>query len=262
MGASFLHLFFWGFWKTAFLHSSFLTPVIPTRWCSLRTQVPAEPRNFKRGLLNTLYLFHKATGPYLPAAEAKKRKRNRKWNGTPCLVSGTSGSVLLLNKQHPFRGVVCALCVGNKIIIFKCCCSLVTHLNTASQPDHRPPGEFPPNLLPTNQPTNQPLNYFFFYRCCTNVHLSKAVGAGWRICVEMFSCCVVDSGRCCFWGISWHLHSIAIDHGSGNACKCRVQSWPGGPSCGWAALGELLKHFCGVTAAEWTGYNGLFVEEL
>lgn len=40
----------------------------------------------------------------------KKRKRNRKWNGTLHLVSGTSGLVLLLNNQHPFRGVVCALC--------------------------------------------------------------------------------------------------------------------------------------------------------
>lgn len=103
----------------------------------------------KRRLLNTLYLFHKATVPYLPAAEAKKRKRNRKWNGTPHLVSGTSGSVLLLNNQHPFRGVLCALCVGNKIIIFKCCSSLITDLNAASRLDHRTSGEFPLNLLPT-----------------------------------------------------------------------------------------------------------------
>lgn len=185
-------LTFWAFGKLPFSISVFW----PQSSRQLMLSVDAGPSLTqelqKRALLNTLYLFHKATVRYLPAAEAKKRKRNRKWNGTPRLVSGTSGSVLLLNNQHPFRGVVCALCVGNKIIIFKCCSSLIADLTTASRLDHRPPGEFPLNPLPTihsslppfplNHPRHKSVACFpDVVRTCTCQRWWEVapIGAGW-----------------------------------------------------------------------------------
>lgn len=91
------------------------------------------------------------------------------------------------------RGL-CELCVGNKIIIFKCCFSLITDINAASQPDHRPPGgEFPPNALPTIHLSLPPFpikpltiqiggSFFFFLtkRALVEDGGKRRAGAGWR----------------------------------------------------------------------------------
>lgn len=100
-------LFFWYF------HFNFAAELIPPSHpdaLMFSADTGLLTRNFSRQDLLNCISFTKQHSDILPALEAKKRKRNRKWNGTPRLVSGTSGLVLLLNNQHPFRGLVCALC--------------------------------------------------------------------------------------------------------------------------------------------------------
>lgn len=83
-------------------------------------------------------------------------------------------------------------CVGNKIIIFKCCSTLITHLNTASQPDHQPPGEFPLNLLLTIHsslppfPLNPPP--YNSVACFTDVVQTCTCQRWWEVTVSAQRC--------------------------------------------------------------------------